>query len=730
MLSSRVWVLIVGFCVLLPCRPAAAQPLADRVPSDALLYIGWAGSERLAPAFQQSHLKGLLDSSSIPQLFSELGPRIVRRVQLEGMMEGEPLAREVLPALLALGETTWRRPTALYVGPMDYSGKAPMPRVAILCEAGKDAQGLVDTANKLAAQVPANVPVKVRVQHWPGDVVVVSNFELTPQFGESLSQRDQFKDAVKQGRPEAAFTAFFDAEKVLNVASLAINAAADAKTKQRWQRFLLASGIAGVKRLLLTSGFDGKDWGMQAFVDAPQPRMGLLAALLDSKAVSDDVLKLAPRSSNWVATTRFDLAGVLKLVRNVAAQVDPNVSKQVEEVYREVSTAVGMDLQKDVLGALGDEWVAFNSEETGRGILGMVVASPLRDAAQAEKALVSLERQLNAAMKQNINDEGPTIAFETAKVGDLTIHYFAIPAVAPCWAIKNGRLYVALYPQILAAAAEHDPASAPSILANSEFVAARKRLGLADNGTSLSYMDLPKLAPRGYQMVLALQRSALGAADLFGLQTPALALPPLNKIMPHLSTSVGATWVDEAGWHYRSATPFPGADLLGGEQAVITTVAPAAVAVGVPAAATARQRAQMVQSSSNLRQVGVAVQLYANEHQNDLPPDLGTTYSYLGSPAVYVAPQRAGAVQFPAGKPEEIAKWVNENSDYVYVGKALGKYTQILNAPQTVLAHEKFELANNERVYVLYADGHVEFTPVAITKDRIEEQNQMAKKAK
>jgi prepilin-type processing-associated H-X9-DG protein len=644
------------------------------------------------------------------------------------MMQGEPMAQEVLPALLTVGETTWRRPTALYIGPMDYSGKAPMPRVALLCDAAKDAQGMSDTVNKMIAQLPPNVPIKVRVQVWPGDVVVVSNFDLSPQFGESLAQREQFKDAVKQGRPDAAFTAFFDAEKVLNVASLAINAAADARSKQQWQRFLLASGVAGVKRLLLTTGFDGKDWGTQAFIDAPQPRTGLLAALLDPKPVSDDALKMAPRSSNWVVATRFDLAGALKLLRNLAAQVDPNVSKHVEEVYREVSTAIGMDLQKDVLAPLGDEWLAFNSDETGRGILGMVLVSPLRDATRADKALTALERQANAAMKQNPDVfEGPTLAIETEKVGDLTIHYFAVPAVAPCWAIKDGRLYVALYPQSLAAAAEHDPRTGPSVLANEDFVAARKRLGRADNGTSISYMDLPKLAPRGYQMVLALQRSALGMADLFGLQTPALALPPLNKIMPHLSTSIGATWVDDAGWHYRSATPFPGADLLGGEQAAVATVAPAGVAVMIPAAAKSRERARMVQSSSNLRQIGTAVHLYANDHQTELPPDLGALYSYLGTPVVFLAPQRLGTIPLPGGKPEDVAKWVNENSDYVYVGKVFGKYTNILNAPQTVLAHEKFELSNNDRVYVLYADGHVEFTPVAITKDRIEEQARQAK---
>src|SRR3954465_6959871 len=81
-------------------RIAQAQPLADRIPSDALFYVGWAGADKLPPAYAQSHLKGVLDSSNLPELFSELGPRIVRRIQLEQMLQGDPVAKELLPALL------------------------------------------------------------------------------------------------------------------------------------------------------------------------------------------------------------------------------------------------------------------------------------------------------------------------------------------------------------------------------------------------------------------------------------------------------------------------------------------------------------------------------------------------------------------------------------------------------------------------------------------------------
>jgi prepilin-type processing-associated H-X9-DG protein len=720
--------IVVAMVVLAAWAPVNAQPLADRIPSDALLYIGWAGAEKLAPAYAESHLKGVLDSSAIPELFSELGPRIVRRIQLEQAMQGDGFAKEALPALLSIGEVMWKKPTALYVGPLDYSGKVPMPKVAILCDAGKDAQAMSDAVNKLVAQIPPNAPVKIRVQIWPGDTLVVSNCEFPARIEENLGQRDQFKNAIKEGRPDAAFTLYFDAEKVLNVASLAINMAGDANTTKTWQRILLTTGVGGLKRLLFTAGFDGKDWGTQAFLEAPQPRIGLLATLLDSEPISDDLLKLAPQSSSWVAATRLDLARILRDVRNSISRFDPNASKDVEEALKEIGQAIGVDIQKDLLAALGDQWLAYNSDQTGRGILGMTIVNPLRDSAALERSLASLEKQANAALAHAAAEAGPTFSFDTTKIDDLTVHYFAIPALAPSWAIKNNTLYIALFPQILAGAADYDPSAGKSILTNDNFLAARKRIGITNNAVSFSYMDLPKLAPRGYQMVLALQRTALGAADMFGMQTPAMALPPLNKIQPHLAPSASASWVDDSGWHYRAVTPFPGAELLGGEQALATTVAPAVVAIVLPALSKSRMQATMVADMSNLRQIGLGAIMYANDNQGSLPPDLGATLKYTNSPTIYLTPTHAQSAVPPFNvKPEELAKWVNDNSDYVYLGKTLGKLAT-LNTAQTIIAHEKFELAQNGSINLLYADGHVQLLPTQVAKDLIEQQAKAAAK--
>jgi prepilin-type processing-associated H-X9-DG protein len=76
-------------------------------------------------------------------------------------------------------------------------------------------------------------------------------------------------------------------------------------------------------------------------------------------------------------------------------------------------------------------------------------------------------------------------------------------------------------------------------------------------------------------------------------------------------------------------------------------------------------------------------------------------------------------------KPDERARWINQNTDYVYVGAGLKMFT-IPNPAQRILAHEKFELARNGIVNVLYVDGHVEAQAAAYVRQQVEEQ----KKAK
>ena len=98
--------IVVLLAVVLVPVAAWGQPLADKVPADALIYVGWRGTEAMAADYGESRLKAVLDESNVPALFNEMLPRIIERVSRE-----EPQAAEVMKIVAALGGPMWRHPT-------------------------------------------------------------------------------------------------------------------------------------------------------------------------------------------------------------------------------------------------------------------------------------------------------------------------------------------------------------------------------------------------------------------------------------------------------------------------------------------------------------------------------------------------------------------------------------------------------------------------------------------
>src|SRR5438034_11671271 len=98
--------LIVAAWVIALPAVAFAQTLVDRVPADAMVYVGWRGSDSMGTAYDGSHLKAVLGESNVPQIFSEFFPRLIERVGKE-----EPQAAEVMKIVMAIGAAMWRQPS-------------------------------------------------------------------------------------------------------------------------------------------------------------------------------------------------------------------------------------------------------------------------------------------------------------------------------------------------------------------------------------------------------------------------------------------------------------------------------------------------------------------------------------------------------------------------------------------------------------------------------------------
>jgi prepilin-type processing-associated H-X9-DG protein len=710
---SRIASVVVA--ILMVAGLANAQPLADKVPGDALIYFGWSGSDTMGPGYAGSHLEAVLKDSQMTEFVNQSIPKLLAKI---GATDQQ--AAEAMGLLSAIGGPMWRHSTAFYFGGLEMGANGPEPKVAILCDAGAEGKGLADQLKKVLANVPAPIEIKVEEQ---GGLVMLSTGAKGWGPGQkpaaALADNATFKASLAQVQKDSVIAAYVNLDGIV---TLADQMTANSPAEAHWAKIRDAVGLRGVKQIIGTAGFDGKDWMTQGFVAAPAPRNGLLAKMFDASPLSTDILKTIPQTATVAMAGKFDLGGLLAVIRNGAAQLDPQTGQAVEGALAQVHDMIGLDLQKDLFDLFGDEWALYMDPMTaGNGMLGFVVVNKARDPAKLEASLTKLEDMGNGILQQVMGREKMTIQFKRTPVNGVTLHHFAVPFVSPSWAIKDGNLYLGLYPQVVEAAMEQGGGKGKSILDNEDYLAVQKRLG-NQAGSGMSFENLPKTAPDGYQSMLMMSRLYLGFADMFGADSPAMLLPPLRKIMPHLSPAGSVDWSDAAGWHSKGVSPFPGSDMLtpgGGGQMMVGQEA-LLISILLPSLNRARETANRVKCASNMRQVGLAIQLYANENKGKYPPDLGTlvlTQDITGQ--VFICPSGSnGDARLAGMKPEDAAKWVNEHSDYVYLGKGMDART----GAEIVVLYEKADAHGGQGMNMLFGDGHVEFQMMPSAMKMIEDQ--------
>lgn len=550
--------------ILVCASEAGAQPLADRVPADSIVYFGWQGAEGLTPAYGKSRLKAVLDATDANQILDTFIPQLVKRVSQE-KGEDAKQAAEVGKVFGELAGPLWRYPVAFYFAGVDWEKK--MPKLGVLCQAGADSVKLRDQIRGMMKDAPQEAKNAIEIEDIDGVLVVSLGYaDAKSALGskeKSLSTADDFKAAAGQVGKMPAVMAYIDAEKLMALVEKAIDREGPPDAKQMWPKVKSATGLEGLKRIAWSTGFDGKDWGEHLFVAAPGPRKGLLS-LLDGEPISDAAYAMIPQSATLAGLARFDAAKVVTVLRQVAGDIDPNAGEQLSEMLKMLNDQVKVDLQKDLLAALGDEWAYYTSPEIGgRGSAGVVLVNKLRDEKKFAAAIAKLQEVAIAEITKATQKEDVKLSIYTTKVDGLTISYLGTPLVTPSWAIQDGTLYVGLFPQTVAAAAAHVREKGKSILDNKDFLAVRDRLG-GTKATAIAFMDLPRTAPDSYAMWAMISRVS-GFADLLGVQSPAMLLPPMHKLMAQLTPAGSAAWVDDAGWHARAVMPFPGAQLLASE---------------------------------------------------------------------------------------------------------------------------------------------------------------------
>jgi prepilin-type processing-associated H-X9-DG protein len=677
------------------------QALSDRMPGDAMIYVGWKGTDSPGAGYDQSHLKAVLDASQIGAFVRDSMPKILA---LAG--ESDQQTAQMMQMVTTIGGPLLRYPSAFYFGGMDMSNpNSPMPKLALVCQAGADAAALAQKLNNQITQNGAGNFVSCVVRD---QLVVVSTTPFPNLPEHPLSQNNDFQTRLGQLGKDPVAVVYVDMTAInAMVDQLLQQAPPDAQKNIPQIRQMM--GLDGIKAIVAAGGFDGKDWSNQLFVEVPEPRHGFLFSSA-GETISDDLMKVIPQTSTMAGAFPFNLDGLVDGISQAVHQMAPDQGQQFDQGLAQVNQMLGIDLRKDLLAEFGSQWVYYTDPATiGTGMMGMTVVNQPHDAVKLDQSLTALMQSVMGLVGQQLPPRFK-LEMRQTQVNGVEVHYLAAPLFSPSWAVKDGYCYLGLYPQVVASAVSRT-ADDKTILDSAAFQDVRQRLGAPQNITSFMFADLPRTIPESYQGWLVFSQLIFGGADMVGLDSPAMPLPPLNQLLTEVNPAGSATWFDAQGMHAKSISPFPGSELLGaGGSLTSTSVGEGAMMVSVllPSLNRARETANRVKCASDERMIGQAILLYSNDNKGNYPPDLGTLIKTEDITAQTFACPSSGTTVPGNMTPDEAAAWVNSNSDYVYIGANLKQGADA----SIVVLYEKDGDHAGDGMNVLFADGHVEFVPL------------------
>jgi prepilin-type processing-associated H-X9-DG protein len=702
-MKIRLFASLGALLVLLAmARPTVAQPLVEHVPGDAVLYVGWQGADALGESYDSSRLKRVVEASQLAEVFEQMIPQAIERL------------REEAPQEIAITETyhkllakLWRYPTAVYSRGIDATTKEL--DLGLIVMAGEDAQAFSQSLLPIFADLPK--PPEIRVDK--GLVIVLANTDSVLDGQAKLAQNESFIKAMAKVEANPALAAYAEVGGLLSSIEVSLRDTAPPSAQFDpvgvFNTLRAELGLNQFKQAAFSAGFAEGDWETHTFFAIDGPRKGLLFTE-SSDATAGHLIEAIPQNAAMAGAFSFNIEDLYEKIRLGAGKLDPQLGQQVNMSLAMVDAMLGQNIGRQILAPLGSQWAYYTDANVGgTGMLGIVAMNDLKDPPAANQALMRLGTTLTTMAGQSLRDAPTPMTLDMREVQyeGTTIHYLAIPAIAPSWTIHQGRLYMGLQPQTVAAAIDFAKSEAPNLSSNPAFAQQIKTLAEEATPESFNWIDMPQKLNDSYQINLVMARYMTGMADMFGVQAPPLMLPPMTKLSPHMAPALSVSWSDDDGQHYRNRSPFPMSSMFTTQQNLYVAQASLMAGILLPSLGRAREVANRTVCSANLIGIHKAMYTYSITHQNRFPNHLGELMmaGKIG-PQSLTCPSGAGPSEPLPPNNIDWPGWIDRNSDYIYVGR--GKTAAA--AADDVLMYEKMHNhSQGEGVNIMFGDGHVEF---------------------
>ncbi len=684
---------------------SAAEELTKRLPDDVIGFVATSGGDVLKGDFEKTALGRIWNDQGVRSFCQSIRTALLAKAQQEGE---DPNLPKKIDLVLNYARLVLSRPTALGIAQVEPKEGLPPVCVFAILEAGGRKAELTEAVSKLEAMVEAGAIVDTEVgsrkMHsvkgkeqvywgWVDDYLILAANDARGAAAKYLGS-PRTTVPVSLGKLPAhgdALVVYYDYQKLWSLLGTLVREEDGEKKANQVLAFLKGLGFADLKTLTARVGFAESNVASHVILELPTPATGMFTAFKPVDPAwfrAVDVRAVTATAINW------DIAGLYDTVMNtlktaLPEEIYPAAQKAIADIESEIKVRIRDDLLASLAGpAVFYSLPAGAMLEAPRG--GFVAVAKLRNVELFEKTMTALGEFAGERGKDTLQIDS------RSRDDGRTVHVWAIAPLAmlgvmPSWSVANDHVVIGSNTELCDLGVKQlvsKDAETKSLLDAPGYqkVAAE----LPKNLISLSYTDAQVQLNQTMMQLQQVWPMLTMVAMQAGIKLPVM-LPSLTEIAKDVQPSCCYRYWGPDGIHLDYRGP--------GVETGPMVVVGAGLGAGVmmPALARAREQARNVASMSNLKQIGLALIMYADEHQGNLPVRLEDAKSYYGSAKILESPH----------KPKDFS-----GPSYLYIS---GQTTAA--DYHNIVAYENPEFCK-DKINVLFLDGHVEaMTPEAFQRE-------------
>ena len=673
-----------------------AVDLMSKLPADTSCAAATSGLDALEAAFEQSYPGQIWSDPQVQAFYHGIVDPLLEKVP-EGM---DPNDMKQIRAVKQFAEMCLRKPIALGVL-TDDTNPDFFASLYFAMDTGADKPAYEKTLQELleamqisprsrmlggrAVWVPDDSEKTPVYWGWVGTVLVAAGNDPSGRLigsfgtGPSFRARQAFSGLADRGDVLAMY---WDIRTMLDQTRRQIVKKETAEGAAKFEDTLRKLGLDQIQRFALRGGFEGRTFTAESVLENASAPRGLLAQL---GSVQPEIFCVVNEQAYEMMAANVSLSGIYDVVLDAfRGGLSAGEIADLEQKLSELEGDLGFSIRGDFLASfagplLGYLLPAFTIPEAPNG--GVVLLADLNSPKSFAKSMKALENYVQRQAKEQLQiqcqpvGEGQTLCIWVSPV-------LSIMQVMPCWMIQDSKVIIASHPTLAQSAAVRLRSSSAegTVCQSPRFQSVRG--SYPPSAVFLSYIDTTVQVRQFLTKIQQFWPMLAMAATQKGILLP-MMLPNLDKYLADLPPTIKYTLQTSRGLESRYAGP--------GLELSSTTLAGGAMgaAILMPALNKTKQVAQRVVSATNLKSIGTASAVYANDHDGLFPPDLETL--------IEAADLDPKTLESPYAR-----RKTTEGPDYIYISG------QPWRGPlQNVLAYDNptFE---RDPLNVLYLDGHVE----------------------